>query len=194
MFFVFLFSISGSFGLDRLSLARCGATEDLRFDEDWGIRVQSVDPLPGQPGLAEGDFIVAIDGAQNCWVGRTILAWVCEKIWKAARIGLIKGIEVAVACSCHIMSSVYISAGLVHLQAGFWLSSRCSHSGGVLLHTDPVSTHDPKIPQEHLAGPVGRARKVDHLIIHPNSSKYIHPNTTRPIVLHQNRQRDSTQV
>ena len=37
--------------------------EDLRFDEDWGIRVQSVDPLPGQPGLAEGDFIVAIDGA-----------------------------------------------------------------------------------------------------------------------------------
>jgi len=37
--------------------------EDLRFDEDWGIRVQTVDPLPGQPGLAEGDFIVAIDGA-----------------------------------------------------------------------------------------------------------------------------------
>ena len=32
--------------------------EDLRFDEDWGIRVQTVDPLPGQPGLAEGDFIV----------------------------------------------------------------------------------------------------------------------------------------
>ncbi|CAE7238689.1 dnaaf1 [Symbiodinium necroappetens] len=35
---------------------------DLRFDDDWGILVQSVDPLPGQPGLAEGDFIVAIEG------------------------------------------------------------------------------------------------------------------------------------
>ena len=43
------------------------SAEDLRFDEDWGLRVQSVDPLPGQPGLAEGDFIVAIDGAQNYW-------------------------------------------------------------------------------------------------------------------------------
>ena len=30
--------------------------------EEWGIRVESVDPLPGQPGLAEGDFIVAIEG------------------------------------------------------------------------------------------------------------------------------------
>ena len=55
-------------GLFRYRLS----AEDLRFDEDWGIRVQSVDPLPGQPGLAEGDFIVAIDGAQN-YVGRTIL-------------------------------------------------------------------------------------------------------------------------
>ena len=27
---------------------------DLRFDDDWGILVQSVDPLPGQPGLAPG--------------------------------------------------------------------------------------------------------------------------------------------
>eukprot|EP00435_Cladocopium_sp_Y103_P058516 s876_g20.t1 len=47
----------------RLAVDAQGNTGlDLRFDEDWGIRVQSVDPLPGQPGLAEGDFIVAIDG------------------------------------------------------------------------------------------------------------------------------------
>jgi len=47
----------------RLAVDSQGNTGlDLRFDEDWGIRVQTVDPLPGQPGLAEGDFIVAIDG------------------------------------------------------------------------------------------------------------------------------------
>ena len=37
---------------------------DLSFDDDWGIKVVSVEPLPGQPGLAEGDFIVAIDGRE----------------------------------------------------------------------------------------------------------------------------------
>ncbi|CAK9079093.1 unnamed protein product [Durusdinium trenchii] len=47
----------------RLAVDAQGNTGlDLRFDDDWGIRVQSVDPLPGQLGLAEGDFIVAIDG------------------------------------------------------------------------------------------------------------------------------------
>ncbi|CAE7598735.1 dnaaf1, partial [Symbiodinium sp. KB8] len=47
----------------RLAVDSMGNTGlDLRFDDDWGILVQSVDPLPGQPGLAEGDFIVAIEG------------------------------------------------------------------------------------------------------------------------------------
>ncbi|CAE8596852.1 unnamed protein product [Polarella glacialis] len=47
----------------RLAVDSSGNTGlDLRWDKDWGIRVQHVDPLPGQPGLAEGDFIVAIDG------------------------------------------------------------------------------------------------------------------------------------
>ncbi|CAJ1394191.1 unnamed protein product [Effrenium voratum] len=47
----------------RLAVDSQGNTGlDLRFDDEWGIRVESVDPLPGQPGLAEGDFIVAIEG------------------------------------------------------------------------------------------------------------------------------------
>jgi len=47
----------------RLAMDSSGNTGlDLRWDEEWGIWVESVDPLPGQPGLSAGDFIVAIDG------------------------------------------------------------------------------------------------------------------------------------
>lgn len=34
----------------------------LGWDSEWGICVLHVDPLPGQPGLSEGDYIIAIDG------------------------------------------------------------------------------------------------------------------------------------
>jgi len=34
----------------------------LQWCDEWGVLVESVDPLPGQPGLRPGDFIVAIDG------------------------------------------------------------------------------------------------------------------------------------
>jgi len=47
----------------RLAMDRSGSTGlDLQWNEEWGILVNSVDPLPGQPGLRAGDYIVAIDG------------------------------------------------------------------------------------------------------------------------------------
>lgn len=47
----------------RLAMDSAGNTGmDLRWDEEWGVRVEHVDPLPGQPGLSEGDYILAIDG------------------------------------------------------------------------------------------------------------------------------------
>eukprot|EP00928_Gymnodinium_smaydae_P024626 TRINITY_DN19871_c0_g1_i1.p1 TRINITY_DN19871_c0_g1~~TRINITY_DN19871_c0_g1_i1.p1 ORF type:complete len:856 (-),score=106.34 TRINITY_DN19871_c0_g1_i1:39-2606(-) len=47
----------------RLAMDASGITGlDLSWDEEWGISVQKIDPLPGQPGLAPGDYIVAIDG------------------------------------------------------------------------------------------------------------------------------------
>merc|ERR1719220_1477946 len=35
---------------------------DLAWDAEWGILVQGVAPLPGQPGLVEGNCIIAIEG------------------------------------------------------------------------------------------------------------------------------------
>lgn len=47
----------------RLAMDSAGNTGlDLQWDEEWGVLVQGVDPLPGQPGLAVGDYILAIDG------------------------------------------------------------------------------------------------------------------------------------
>jgi len=47
----------------RLAMDKQGSTGlELRWDEHWGIAVTSLDPLPGQPGLKVGDYIVAIDG------------------------------------------------------------------------------------------------------------------------------------
>eukprot|EP00929_Paragymnodinium_shiwhaense_P102761 TRINITY_DN65999_c0_g1_i1.p1 TRINITY_DN65999_c0_g1~~TRINITY_DN65999_c0_g1_i1.p1 ORF type:complete len:862 (-),score=222.27 TRINITY_DN65999_c0_g1_i1:236-2821(-) len=47
----------------RLAMDSTGNTGlDLSFDEEWGIVVEAVDPLPGQPGLFPGDLIVAIEG------------------------------------------------------------------------------------------------------------------------------------
>ena len=62
MSFMFTSTLKESMQTRRFLLSPGNTGLDLRFDDDWGIRVQSVDPLPGQPGLAEGDFIVAIDG------------------------------------------------------------------------------------------------------------------------------------
>mmetsp|Transcript_80188 Transcript_80188/g.155009 ORF Transcript_80188/g.155009 Transcript_80188/m.155009 type:complete len:568 (+) Transcript_80188:107-1810(+) len=47
----------------RLAMDSSGSTGlDLQWNEEWGILVHGVDPLPGQPGLRAGDYIVAIDG------------------------------------------------------------------------------------------------------------------------------------
>lgn len=47
----------------RLAMDSRGSTGlDLQWDPEWGILVQGVDPLPGQPGLAVGDYIIAING------------------------------------------------------------------------------------------------------------------------------------
>jgi len=47
----------------RLAMDSEGVTGlELRWDEECGIIVRSVDPLPGQPGLHAGDCIVAING------------------------------------------------------------------------------------------------------------------------------------
>lgn len=47
----------------RLVMDSHGGTGlELSWDPDWGILVQGVDPLPGQIGLAAGDYIVAIEG------------------------------------------------------------------------------------------------------------------------------------
>lgn len=47
----------------RLAMDSRGETGlDLQWDAEMGIQVQHIDPLPGQPGLSAGDFIVAIDG------------------------------------------------------------------------------------------------------------------------------------
>lgn len=47
----------------RLAMDSSGSTGlGLRWDENWGIVVDRIDPLPGQIGMREGDCIVAIDG------------------------------------------------------------------------------------------------------------------------------------
>mmetsp|Transcript_11134 Transcript_11134/g.25252 ORF Transcript_11134/g.25252 Transcript_11134/m.25252 type:complete len:691 (-) Transcript_11134:142-2214(-) len=47
----------------RLSMDSQGNTGlDLSWDAEWGVVVEGVDPLPGQPGLMVGDRIVAVDG------------------------------------------------------------------------------------------------------------------------------------
>lgn len=47
----------------RLAMDSRGFTGlDLEWDTEWGIVVRGVDPLPGQPGLSAGDYLVAIDG------------------------------------------------------------------------------------------------------------------------------------
>jgi len=47
----------------RLAVDSSGNTGiELSWDPVWGILVQQVKPLPGQPGLREGDYIVAVDG------------------------------------------------------------------------------------------------------------------------------------
>ena len=47
----------------RLAMDHLGNTGmDLRWDEDWGVLVHNVDPLPGQPDIQSGDYIVAMAG------------------------------------------------------------------------------------------------------------------------------------
>merc|ERR1711976_307481 len=47
----------------RLAMDSTGNTGlDLRWDKEWGVLVMSVDPLPGQPDLSVGDYVIAIDG------------------------------------------------------------------------------------------------------------------------------------
>jgi len=47
----------------RLAVDSSGNTGiELSWDPVWGILVQQAKPLPGQPGLREGDYIVAVDG------------------------------------------------------------------------------------------------------------------------------------
>eukprot|EP00927_Polykrikos_kofoidii_P077010 TRINITY_DN74002_c0_g1_i1.p1 TRINITY_DN74002_c0_g1~~TRINITY_DN74002_c0_g1_i1.p1 ORF type:complete len:1055 (+),score=195.10 TRINITY_DN74002_c0_g1_i1:68-3232(+) len=47
----------------RLAMDSSGNTGlGLCWSEEWGILVETVDPLPGQPSLSAGDLIVAIEG------------------------------------------------------------------------------------------------------------------------------------
>ena len=61
---------------------------------------QFEDPLPGQPGLAEGDFIVAIEGAAfRLLVSRTVTPR-CRNVWFFGRVSAGSGYFMIHGGSC----------------------------------------------------------------------------------------------